>query len=136
MVVGALAGAVLRHGGFDALRRPEPPIGAVLYRELPRDDRRALRKGFQPFHDGRGDRRAAEAQAVLQALRMPQFDRAAAEALMSGHQKAREEQLQGLQSAWLDRVTEMTPQERQAYADRLEKALQHHGRGWGKKHHD
>lgn len=73
-----------------------------------------------------GDSRArhkADALAVNTAIRATPFDVTALEAILS-EQAARRSDFQGsVQQAWLNRIAGMSDAERQAYADRLEHAL-------------
>lgn len=123
LVLGLIGGAMLRFGGPDGMRAPPRSVGAALFRELPREDRRALRAGAGESHDQRHVRLKADAKALGAALRATPFDAGAMEALLEGHAKTRAESHMSLQRAWLDRVIAMSNAERQAYADRLERTL-------------
>jgi len=123
LVLGLVGGAMLRFGGPEGMRAPPRSVGAALFRELPREDRRALRSGAGESHDQRHARLKADAEALGAALRATPFDAGAMEILLEGHAKTRADSHMFLQRAWLDRVVAMSDAGRQAYADRLERAL-------------
>jgi len=119
LVVGLVGGAMLRFGP-DGMRPPLRSVGAAMYRELPRKDRRALWAGSSHAHGDRHARRKADALAVSAAIRATPFDAAALAAVLDEQAERRLGFRQSMQSAWLARVAGMSGAERQAYADRLE----------------
>lgn len=125
-VIGLAVGAALRLGGPGADRRPPPPVGALLYRELPREDRRLLRSHAIGDRDTRHARRQADALAVDAALRATPFDRAALQAVLDRQAQHRIDRQRSVQRAWLERVSRMSAEDRAAYADRLQEALRRH----------
>lgn len=123
LVLGVVGGAMLRFGGTHGDRPPPRSVGATLFRELPREDRRALWAGSGKSHNDRRARQKEEAAAVSAALRATPFDRAALEAVLdaqSAHQVTFQETVQ---QAWLTRISGMNDADRLAYADRLERTL-------------
>ena len=118
LVIGAIAGAWWRGG---------PPGGpgqvgqvAALYRALPDDVRRSLRGEMRGVTD-RDDLRAMRARGpLLAALRADPFDPAAVEAILAAQAQTMGEMHRRMRAAWLDRVAAMTPQERAAYAERVD----------------
>ncbi len=131
-VAGLGLGAAIRFGGPDRAARPPLPLGAVLYRELPREDRRALRDDRLGTRPERTERRRAEAAQLDSALRAVPFDPAPIEAFLEAQSRQRNELEQALRSAWLTRVAEMSDSARAAYADRLAEAMERHEHGHGK----
>lgn len=123
LVLGLVAGAMFRFGGPDGMRSPPRSIGAAMYRELPREDRRALRSGKSSTQYQRHGRLKVEAAAVDTVLRATPFDPVAMQALLEDHATARAGFHMSLQRAWLDRVSAMSDTDRHAYADRLKRAL-------------
>lgn len=129
LIAGLVGGAIVRYGGVDGLRAPPRSMGAALFRELPREDRRALRdrsngmmmsKGMNMNHH---ERQMAEAMAVSAAVRAEPFDRDALSAILKEQAKQREKFQQSVHQAWLERVANMSSAERQAYAARLEHSM-------------
>lgn len=123
LVVGLVVGAAMRFGGPDGGHKPPPSMGAALYRELPRDDRKAVRAAMKSAHGQRKSDRATEAQRLGDALRAQPFDAAAVQAVMAVQAQARADWQGGVQQAWLARVAAMSDAERIDYANRLQKAM-------------
>ncbi len=121
-VIGLVIGAAFRFGGPGGAHRPPPPMGAILYRELPREDRKALRGRAFGGREEHATKRRDEAAAIDAALRAVPFDAAALDAFLDGQARHREEFLSIVQEAWLARVSAMSDAERAAYADRLMQA--------------
>ena len=130
-VAGLALGAAIRFGGPDRAR-PPLPLGAVLYRELPREDRRALRDDRLGTRPERAERRRAEAAQLDAALRAVPFDPTSIEAFLEAQSRQRNALEQALRAAWLTRVSEMSDTARAAYADRLAEAMARHEHGHGK----
>jgi uncharacterized membrane protein len=133
LVVGVLAGAWWRFDGGRSHAGPSS-IGALVYRELPKAERKELRKQFMKGRDGPRGSRRADMAALLQALRAEPFDGEAVEALLVREQTRRAEHTVAMRDAWLAHVTEMTPEERTAYADRMEDRMRRHKKGQRKDH--
>lgn len=129
LVVGLVGGAILRFGGPDGMRPPPRTIGAVLYRELPKEDRRAVFAGSKRTHKERHERQKADAQAVSAAVRATPFDAVELAAVLDRQAARRTGFQKSVQQVWLTRVGAMSEAERLAYADRLERAL---NRRWGR----
>lgn len=135
LFVGLFVGAAMRFGGPDR-KPPQPSVGAALFREMPREHRRALFSTMRSHHDIDGSRRASEAQAVVQALRAQPFDPDALSRVVGQQLNRRSTWLAATQDDWLARVAEMSAQDREAYADRIEQAVSgqsHHMRWWWRK---
>ena len=118
LVLGLVGGAMLRFGP-EGMRLPPRSVGAALYRELPRKDRRALWAGSKQTHRDRHARQKAEALALGVAIRATPFDAATLEAVLDQQAARRGDLRKSMQAAWLARVAGMSPDERQAFADRL-----------------
>ncbi|MBE1283948.1 MAG: periplasmic heavy metal sensor [Rhodobacteraceae bacterium] len=137
-VAGLVAGAAWRFHGTDK-GRPPPSVGAMLFRELPREERRSLRTELWSENGnakgGFRERRLADGQAVTAALRAVPFDPAALRSVLDGQAQSREAYQARIQAAWITRVEDMSDAERAQYADRLEKRMLHgHGKHKSKKH--
>lgn len=131
LIAGIVIGAVVRHG--DVFRQEGPkalPMRQFGYGPfgdaLTRPERRALARSVRQHSDElKFDRTAfrKDMGKLLGALRAPQFDRAVAESILADQQqKLFERQVVG-RKILLDQIEAMTPAERKAYADRLERLL-------------
>lgn len=136
-VVGLFAGAAWRHGDHDRDRSPRTDRISVAYiRALGEDDRRAIRDAMRAELP---DRQALRAElrssfgAILETLRADAFDRDALAAQIAAQFAIGSDIQSTARSLMLDRVAAMTPQERRAFADRLEQELQRVSRHGGKR---
>lgn len=122
LIVGLVAGSLYRiRDARDT--RPPPSIGAMMFRELSREDRRALRDHAGERTKGTKEARFAEGRLVMEALRASPFDREALEMLLDQQAETRAAFQKQIQAAWLDRVESMTEAEREAYAERLQSRM-------------
>lgn len=135
LVLGVAVGAALRFGGPDGARRPPQVVGAALYRELPRDDRRAFRQAMEKSPQARGPSRKAVAGQIAALLRTTPFDMSALQALLDDHAAKRGQWQMAANRALIAQLAQMDPQERAAYADRVEEALSRSGQRV-RKHRD
>ena len=124
LVIGLMVGAMIRAGGAER-RTAEGPgtLGAVLMRELPRSERRALWSEMREVPRPRAARAHVDLAAVADVVRADPFRREDVAEVLSAQSMQREAWLASLQSAWLDRVESMSREDRVAYADRLATAL-------------
>lgn len=131
----AVAGAVVAL----AIKGPPQPRGDMVrdlgfgaFNEALDDkDREALRAGFRQKMPDIGKAKSvmrADLDAVLVVLRSEPFDPAALDAVMAGQRERVLERVQLGQTLLRERFTAMTPTERGAFADRLEKSLTRHGK--------
>jgi uncharacterized membrane protein len=131
-VAGVVAGAILRDGNPRA--RQDFGLGP-LSDALTREDRRALREAFLDRHaDLRGDRQAMRADfaGLIQVLRAEPFDPAALDTALQAIAARNADLLATGRALLADRLRAMSPQDRAAFADRLEHAVahpRHEGRG-------
>ncbi len=131
LIVGIVAGAFLRHG-MDPQQGRMPPgargdLGLGPYGvALEGSERRQLRRDIGQRAAGtRNSREASRAEmaAVLDALRREPFDRQILSDTM-GDQQSRLLSAQNIgKTVLLDHLAALNPADRQAYADRLQKAL-------------
>ncbi|OYU40041.1 MAG: hypothetical protein CFE33_05590 [Pseudorhodobacter sp. PARRP1] len=131
-VAGLFAGSVLKDhedGGPRGVRE----IGFGPFSEaLSREDRRALRGALiakmpelrQARHEARQD-----AQNLLAVLRATPFDAAQLTAVLEAQRVRMAGRFEVGQSLMRDLLVGMTPEARQAFADRLENRLQHDPKG-------
>lgn len=133
-VVGMVAGAMMRHGpdfrgGFVR------DLGFGAYTEaLTQEDRRALRKAlFDRAPEIRTTRRQMrqDTQALLALLRADSFDAVAFRVRMEGQHARMERQLRLGQDVLQDFIAAMSPDDRRAFADRLEAGLRRDGKDRG-----
>lgn len=123
LVVGLLVGTFMRFGDKEGRRPPPHSMGTAMYRELPREDRKALRKNSQSRANHSKDFRASEAEAIAAALRTSPFDKGAVQSVLDMQAEHRLDWQQTTQAAWLERVSQMSVEARLEYADRLFEAL-------------
>lgn len=142
LVIGLLVGTFIRFGDTKGRRPPPHSMGTAMYRELPHEDRKALRKNSQARANHSREFRSNEAEAIAEALRASPFDKKAVQALLKGQAEHRLKWQESTQSAWLDRVSQMSSEARSEYADRLYEALtqprgsDRHERGQRRKQQD
>lgn len=123
LVIGLAIGAALRFGGPEGARRPPPVLGATLYRELPREDRRTVREAMRHRSVERGPDRKTAALEVAQLVRSTPFDATALETLFNEQFARRQEWQTMANTVLLEQLGQMTEAERASYADRLEDAM-------------
>ncbi|MDA7963046.1 periplasmic heavy metal sensor [Ruegeria sp.] len=130
LIVGVVAGTVLRFRGDDRGRVP-PGFGPTLYHALPKEDRKALRGQLSDMRSRGSHRRSEDFSALSAALRTVPFDPVAVELLLAQQAQATADLQTALHQQWLARVTAMSDQERQVYADQLEDTVRRgpHRRG-------
>lgn len=121
-VAGLAVGAAIRFGGPEKMRGPQP-LGAMLYRELPRQDRRALRDDNFGSRAERVERRRADNAELDAALRAVPFDPERVAAFLDEQASRHHDLEQAMRKAWLLRVEGMSLSERAAYADRLAEVM-------------
>ncbi|HVG49473.1 MAG TPA: periplasmic heavy metal sensor [Rubellimicrobium sp.] len=124
LVAGLVAGAALRH---DGPRRHMEMGPGPFAQALSPDDRQAIlaeirdRPGLGP--PSREERKQAMTE-VLAALRSEPFDRMRAEAAMASQSDRVATVQRAIQAAMVERLASMAPEDRAAFADRLEKELE------------
>lgn len=126
-VVGMAAGIAWR---WDDHRRghSKPPVGTMLFRELPSEQRKALWQSVRDSKRVHGANRKEDTKAVVDALKATPFDLSALEAAVVQQSRHMAEFQTSVRNTWLEQVKEMSPQERVAYADRLLEASKRSGR--------
>lgn len=129
LVVGVVAGAMLQGGG-DKDGRPGGPARSVLgepfVRALEPGDRMALGREIvanrDKLRDNRSDLRR-RVEVLLETLREEEFDREAVSALLTEQRQLAVTRQEVGEALLLNRLEEMSVEERRAYADRLGKSL-------------
>lgn len=142
-VAGMVAGVILRNSGVIPGLAPPPvardpglgPFGAALTPE----DRRAMRRAFAGERDRvmsglRADR--ADRAALITLLRAEPYDPAAVATVAARLVERQHERARIGQRLIEARLAAMTPDERRAFADRLEAAFARHGPGRENRHRD
>lgn len=133
--LGLIGGAAWRYHstGGEKMRTPGAPTASFYMRALDRDDRRAL--GIKMRDAGRKNKKLpsdirAGFEAALDILRADEFDAQAFDQIVRQHAKTADARLNSAREVFLDHITTLSAEDRQAYADRLEKTLR---KGPGKK---
>lgn len=126
LLIGLIAGAVARgpagRHGFVGADAGFGPLTASLSRE----DRRALRERYEDLRpDFRKERLAMREDflALAQVLKAPDWDRAAAEAILARNGERTTARLREGQAVFLDYLDSMSPSARQALAVRVAEVL-------------
>jgi Spy/CpxP family protein refolding chaperone len=127
-VAGLAAGAFFTHGGPMGRGGDVRELGFGPFTEaLSRDERDQLRKAFMAkrpeFRQARRDKRQ-DLQNLLTALRADPFDPAQLQALLGAQSQRLAQQMDLGQNLLSDLLLQMTPEARQAFADRLQQGLQ------------
>ncbi|MEP3687757.1 MULTISPECIES: periplasmic heavy metal sensor [Sulfitobacter] len=133
MIIGAVGGALWRHGGPDnkslpGLRSYASPYVQALPPDARRDLHNEMRKGGKAHHLDRAARGALYEQ-MLAALRADPFEPEAAAAILTAQGDAAASVQGAAHSAWLAQVSAMAPETRQIYADKLQERLEAWSRG-------
>ena len=123
LIAGIAVGTVLRLRGEGADKGP-PGFGPALYRALPKDDRKAMRRELRGLHGKGASLRLRDFQAMNTALRAIPFDPGAVELLLQQQAQSMADLQSMLQAQWLERITAMSDEDRQTYADRLEEVVE------------
>lgn len=135
LVLGAVGGAVVRHGGWDG--RHHPPradiAGGPLTRALTQEDKRAVSREMRRAYraegrSGRGAYRAAMQQLVAD-LRAEPFDPDPVKAQMAQMREMLGQRMAIGQQILLEHLVQMDPDARQAFSARLEKAMARRWKG-------
>lgn len=130
LVVGLVAGAVLRDGGPRDRMVRDLDLGPFTEAFRP-EDREEMRRAFIARMPALRDMRQAmrgDFAALLEVLRSEPFDVEAARAILRQQRGRMQERVDLGQSLILDRLASMTPDDRAAFADRLERRLRFGGR--------
>lgn len=126
ILIGAIAGAGLSHRSMPDRRAGNDAGLGLLFDALPPRDRRDLRQQMLAVYLDRSDARRAvvtDTRSLLAALRAEPFDRDVALAVLERQRGRAEAMLQTGTDAYLERLDGMTPRERRAYADALERVI-------------
>lgn len=124
LAVGLIGGVIAK--GPPKGERAIRDLGFGLYGEaLDEADRKALRKAFMEQGPGLRDLRKAmraDLSTVLAALRAEPFNPAALDTAFAAQSARLEEKMMLGQGLLRDRLVAMTPEQRRAFADRLERS--------------
>lgn len=127
-VVGLVAGAALREdrSGRSRHKAPPPPaaaeaIGAVMYRSLDRDSRRVLRDLADGQYGNIVERRIAELNALLEVIRSEPLEVTVLRARIDAQTAAINEFRGAMLEVWIAELQQMSPAERAAFADKVER---------------
>jgi uncharacterized membrane protein len=130
LVVGVLAGTMLRHGGPDG-RMMSRDLGFGPFSEALTDaDRDALRGAFRERRRGPGSMQAelaADVAPILAIMRSEPLDAAALERALDALESGFNERITLGRALIVERIVAMTPAERAAFVERMERALQRGG---------
>ena len=133
LVAGVVAGAILRDGGPRDRMVRDLDLGPFT-EALSQEDRAALRRDFVARMPELGEARRAmreEFRDLLALLRADPFDPEAMRQVLGGQRARMQERVDLGQELLLQRLAAMTPEARQAFADRLEERLRRGSRDGG-----
>ena len=132
LVLGTLGGAMMTWSKWRSHHPPRLDMAAgPLTQALSREDRRAIARQMRKAYRDTGAPRAglrAELQGLADDLNATPFDAAAVEKRLARHRDVFQERFALGQTLLLQRLTEMAPEERSAYADRLMRVLEKHAK--------
>lgn len=129
LVAGVVLGAFLSPDGPRSRSEQGPArgiIGEPFIRALPKDDRRALVRDVMNNRDNIQESRESlrqRFQSFLAVLRTDPFDTEEATRLLREQRQVAVKRQEIGEALLMKRLEEMTPDERAAYADALEKSL-------------
>lgn len=131
LIVGLVAGAFLspdgpRKKGGDENRAVRGIIGAPFFQALPEKERRNMVREVMGNREKFQERRqvlVSRFENFLAALRSEEFDREEVGRLLGEQRQAAVRRQELGEVLLLDRISEMTTEERATYADELEKRL-------------
>lgn len=135
LVLGAVGGAVMRHGGWDGGHHPPRAdmVGGPLTRALSQKDKRDVAREMRRTYraEGRGGRAAYHAamQQLVTDLRAEPFDPDPVKVQMTHMRDMLGERVAIGQQILLDHLAQMDLDARHAFAARLEKAMAHYWKG-------
>lgn len=123
LIVGVVAGAILGRDGDRRGARGSMP--SPLYRALDTEDRRDLLRELREagFRNGSGTATRRRAGRLLEVLRQDTFDRDAFIAVLEEHRETTMAWQEAGATLIADHLAGKTPEERRAYADRLERRM-------------
>lgn len=138
-VFGAVAGRFLGDG--PSMRAPRATDGAVIpyTRALSNDQRRALGRTLRDEvskRHGKNPRLFSDYREVLDVLRADPFDQGALEQMLTAQGQRADTRRAAGQAVLTSFLAELSPEERRAYADRLElqiERIEESGKKWRKK---
>ncbi|WP_027259728.1 MULTISPECIES: periplasmic heavy metal sensor [Leisingera] len=129
-VIGIATGTAWRFSGKDRHWQRPPSVGAMIFRELDRDTRKALRQEAGGAHGSYYKRRQAEGEAVIGMLRSADFDAQELLTILQIQAATRRAFHTKVQEAWVRKLEAMTAEERAAFASRMEERMQRRGGRW------
>ncbi len=128
LIVGVVAGAMWS-GGPKTVKRDPGGRGIVAGpygRAFSKEDRAEIRRSFEerkPWFDETRRKMRGFGQEIATAVRVEPFDGDAIRAILVRQREIQNALQDEGQNLMLERVEAMTPEQRAAFADRLEKAL-------------
>lgn len=140
LVIGLVLGAVIRHDrGFGGPPSIRDGGNSPLGRALSQEDRDAMRSELRAYAKDkpghRPERKFREFKAeMLGVLRVEPFDVTALQSVFDKFQQVQQSQQELGEQVLLARIAGMSPADRAAFADRLEKGRGHTLRSGPRKH--
>lgn len=125
LVVGVVAGAVLRFGGGDRFSGHPSRGGLIYFREMPQAARQDIRDVAREGYHMRDAARAAQMAGVLDVLRADPFVAEDLRAIMASRTDAFRDNQVRMMDVWIGHLEAMSGVERREYADRVETAGRH-----------
>ncbi|WP_415184026.1 periplasmic heavy metal sensor [Phaeovulum sp.] len=124
VVLGVVAGGVIGHAKHPPRHRVSSISMGPFTASLSREDREALRRDAEAEgQDFRAMQRAARADyaRLIAALRADPWNKAEVQAVLDGHRMRTLERIEIGGRLMFGRIAAMTPDERKAFADRLDR---------------
>lgn len=131
-VIAAVSGAVWRHKGNGKNDPRTTRSGAIYMQALPREMQKSLRQSVR--NSSKGVR--SDPAAMVAVLRQELFDPAAAARILDAERDGGLSRTQAMSAAWLSKISEMTVEDRSAYADRLENLTERRKLRWKERKRD
>ncbi len=134
LIVGVVVGTVTSSPGDpergERLRGARDLAPPPFVLAIEREDRRALLRSLREATDSEGRDRAqvrADLQSILEALRSDSFEPDAVRSLLGAERSRSRTRQEAGEDLLVDYLTALSPEERRAYADRLERILRRVG---------
>ncbi|MDE4133810.1 periplasmic heavy metal sensor [Phaeobacter sp. QD34_3] len=126
-VAGLAVGAAVRWRDGDHPGRRPPSVGAMIFRDLDRDTRRALHNRAEGEHGSHIARRRAEGDAVIAILMGDPFQAEALATLLRQQAESRHAFYISVQEAWVAQLEAMAAEDRKRYAQKMQERFKRHG---------
>ena len=138
LIIGSVGGAMMTWSKWKSHHPSRMDMaGGPLTRALSHEDRRAIGRQMRETYKQGGVPHAdlrAELEGLVADLKAEPFDAAAVEERLARHRSVFDARFALGQSLLLERLRQMSPEDRRAYADRLHEVLSKRGADHHRKH--